>query len=117
MSQSIGGNTPHGGTLINRIVSPEQRQEFLSKADSLPQVTLDDRAFSDLVMIAIGGFSPLSGFMGQADYEPVVTHMRLANGLPWAVPVTLSVAEAVAEPLTIGGLVRLNDSTGRFVGV
>jgi sulfate adenylyltransferase len=117
LSQSIGGSTPHGGTLINRIVSPEQRQEFLSKADSLPQVTLDDRAFSDLVMIAIGGFSPLTGFMGQADYEPVVTDMRLASGLPWAVPVTLSVAEAVAEPLTIGGLVRLNDSTGRFVGV
>jgi sulfate adenylyltransferase len=117
LSQSIGGSTPHGGTLINRIVSPEQRQEFLSKADSLPQVTLDDRAFSDLVMIAIGGFSPLTGFMGQADYEPVVTDMRLASGLPWAVPVTLSVEEAVAEPLTIGGLVRLNDSTGRFVGV
>ena len=117
MSQSIGGSTPHGGTLINRIVSPEQRQEFLSQADSLPQVTLDDRAFSDLVMIAIGGFSPLTGFMGQADYEPVVTDMRLASGLPWAVPVTLSVAEAVADPLTIGSLVRLNDSAGRFVGV
>lgn len=117
MSQSIGGNAPHGGTLINRIVSPEQRQEFLSKADSLPQVTLDDRACSDLVMIAIGGFSPLTGFMGQADYEPVVTDMRLASGLPWAVPVTLSVEEAVANPLTIGSLVRLNDSAGRFVGV
>ena len=117
MSQHIGGNDPHGGTLINRIVSPEQHQHWLSQADSLPQVTLDDRAFSDLVMIAIGGFSPLTGFMTQADYDPVVTDMRLANGLPWSVPVTLSVDEAIAEPLQPGTPVRLNDSTGRFVGV
>lgn len=108
---------PHGGTLINRLASPEQKQEFLSKADSLPRVTLDARAASDLVMIAIGGFSPLSGFMSQADYEPVVTDMRLASGLPWSVPVTLSVDEATAEPLKIGQLVRLDDETGRFIGV
>lgn len=117
MSHSIGDNAPHGGTLINRIVSPEQRQEFLAKADHLPVVPLDDRAFSDLVMIAIGGFSPLTGFMAQADYETVVTDMRLANGLPWSVPVTLSVDEAIAAPLEEGTLVRLDDSSGRFVGV
>ncbi len=108
---------PHGGTLINRLASPEQKQDFLSKADSLPRVALDPRAASDLVMIAIGGFSPLTGFMAQADYEPVVTDMRLASGLPWSVPVTLSVSEAVAEPLMIGQLVRLDDETGRFIGV
>ena len=68
-------------------------------------------------MIAIGGFSPLTGFMGKADYDPVVTDMRLANGLPWAVPVTLSVSEEAAESLEIGGLVRLDDPTGRFIGV
>ncbi|MEM9803703.1 MAG: sulfate adenylyltransferase [Cyanobacteria bacterium P01_D01_bin.56] len=108
---------PHGGTLINRLASDEQKEEFLGKAEILPQVTLDERAFSDLVMIAIGGFSPLEGFMGKADYEPVVTDMRLANGLPWSVPVTLSVSEAVADPLKEGTLIRLNDSTGRYVGI
>ena len=111
------GIAPHGGTLINRLASPEQKKEFESKADSLPCVTLDKRAASDLVMIAIGGFSPLTGFMKQADYEPVVTDMRLASGVPWSVPVTLSVTEEVAEPLTIGGLVRLDDESGRFIGV
>jgi len=108
---------PHGGTLINRIVTDEQKALFLEKADTLPRVTLDERAFSDLVMIAIGGFSPIQGFMGKADYDPVVTDMRLANGLPWAVPVTLSVDKAVADGLEEGTLVRLDDATGRFVGV
>lgn len=111
------GIAPHGGTLINRLASPAQVEAFQAKAEELPRVSLDDRAFSDLVMIAIGGFSPLDGFMNQADYNPVVTDMRLASGLPWAVPVTLSVTQAIADPLQEGTLVRLDDSTGRFVGV
>jgi sulfate adenylyltransferase len=111
------GIAPHGGTLINRLVSPAQEALFLDKAATLPRVTLDERAFSDLVMIAIGGFSPLEGFMTQADYDTVVTDMRLANGLPWAIPVTLSVSAEVAAPLAEGSLIRLDDPTGRFVGV
>jgi sulfate adenylyltransferase len=117
LTQQQDGIAPHGGSLINRLATEEQRQAFLAQADSLPQVQLDERALSDLVMIAIGGFSPISGFMGQADYEPVVTEMRLANGLPWSVPVTLSVSEETAAPLNEGSLVRLDDETGRFVGV
>lgn len=107
----------HGGELINRIASEAQRQEFLSKAEQLPSVQLDARATSDLEMIAIGGFSPLTGFMEQQDYEQVVHKMHLANGLPWSVPVTLSVTEEIANPLEIGSLIRLNDPNGRFVGV
>jgi sulfate adenylyltransferase len=108
---------PHGGTLINRIATTAQKTEFLSKADALPRVTLDERAYSDLIMIAIGAFSPLTGFMTKADYDLVVDKMRLANGLPWSIPITLSVTTAVAEPLTIGSLVRLDDPAGQFVGV
>ena len=117
MTMHKDGIAPHGGTLINRLVSPEKEAHFLEQANTLPRVTLDERAFSDLVMIAIGGFSPLDGFMKKADYDPVVTDMRLANGLPWAVPVTLSVSEEVAAPLEEGSLVRLDDPTGRLVGV
>ena len=117
MSQVHSLNPAHGGTLINRIVTPEQQQVFLEKAETLPRVTLDERAFSDLVMIAIGGFSPLTGFMEQADYDTVVTDMRLANGLPWSIPVTLSVEAAIADGLQEGSLVRLDDVSGRFVGV
>jgi len=108
---------PHGGQLVNRIATPEQRQEFLDKADSLPRVKLDKRATSDLEMIAIGGFSPLTGFMEQADYQSVVDKMRLANGLPWSIPITLSVEEAAAAPLKEGSLVRLDNDGGNFIGV
>lgn len=117
MSKTIETIAPHGGHLVNRIATLAERDEFIAQRDKLPRVQLDERATSDLVMIAIGGFSPLNGFMGQDDYERVVTEMRLMNGLPWSVPVTLSVSEEVAEPLKEGSWVRLDDPTGRFVGV
>jgi sulfate adenylyltransferase len=117
LTQHPDNIAPHGGQLVNRFASPEQQQEFQSKADHLPRVQLDARAFSDLELIAIGGFSPLTGFMDQADYDRVVKEMHLANGLPWSIPITLSVTEAVAAPLKEGGLIRLDDPTGRFVGV
>jgi sulfate adenylyltransferase len=117
LSQHLDGIAPHGGHLINRIATPQEKQEFLAQANFLPRVQLDERAFSDLVMIAIGGFSPLHGFMEKPDYEQVVTDMRLMNGLPWSIPVTLSVTEEVAEPLKEGNWVRLDDPDGRFVGV
>ncbi len=117
MNVSSGNIAPHGGQLINRIANPEQKEEYLEKANKLPRVQLDERAVSDLIMIAIGGFSPLEGFMEQADYERVVTNMRLMSGIPWSIPITLSVSEEVAEPLTIGSDIRLDDPQGNFVGV
>ncbi|MBL1209419.1 sulfate adenylyltransferase, partial [Geminocystis sp. GBBB08] len=117
MSKIIETISPHGGHLVNRIATLAERDEFIAQKDKLPRVQLDERATSDLVMIAIGGFSPLNGFMGQDDYERVVEEMRLMSGLPWSVPITLSVTEEVAEPLKEGSWVRLDDSHGRFVGV
>jgi sulfate adenylyltransferase len=111
------GITPHGGQLINRVATPAERDEFLAQKDHLPRVQLDERATSDLVMIAIGGFSPLKGFMEQDDYEKVVDDMRLVNGTVWSVPITLSVSEEVAEPLKEGNWVRLDDPNGKFIGV
>ncbi|HEY9709664.1 MAG TPA: sulfate adenylyltransferase, partial [Oculatellaceae cyanobacterium] len=112
MSHHPEGIAPHGGHLVHRIATYTQRQEFLDKADYLPRVQLDKRATSDLEMIAIGAFSPLIGFMEQADYESVVDNMRLANGLPWSVPITLPVDETVAERLKEGSLVRLDNPKG-----
>lgn len=117
MSQHLDSIQPHGGQLINRIASPAQRQEFLEKANVLPRIQVSERTISDIEMIAIGGFSPLTGFMEQADYDQVVTNMRLANGLPWSIPITLPVSEEIAASLKEGSLVRLDDSHGRFVGV
>lgn len=117
MSYHPDGIAPHGGHLINRTATAAMRQEFLQQADVLPRVGLDERSLSDLILIAIGGFSPLTGFMGQADYASVVTDMRLTNGLPWSIPITLSVSEEVAQPLKEGSWLRLDDPTGQFVGV
>ncbi|ACC83755.1 sulfate adenylyltransferase [Nostoc punctiforme] len=117
MSHNPDAIAPHGGQLVNRIATPEQREEFLSKADFLPRVQLDDRAVSDVEMIAIGAFSPLTGFMSQEDYDRTVTEMRLANGLVWSIPITLSVTEEVASPLQEGGLIRLDNSRGEFIAV
>lgn len=117
MVRTLKAISPHGGQLINRFVLEQQRQEFLSKADFLPRVQLTERSLSDLELIAIGGFSPLTGFMNQTDYESVVMNMRLANGLPWAIPITLPVSEAIAELLEVGSLVRLDDPNGMFIGI
>jgi len=117
MSQHSDRIAPHGGILVNRIATLDQRQEFFDKAESLPRVQLSDRSISDLQMIAIGALSPLKGFMNEADYRSVVKQMRLSNGLPWSVPITLSVTEAVADTLTEGTLVRLDSPTGEFAGI
>ncbi|MEG4532424.1 sulfate adenylyltransferase [Microcoleus sp. D2_18a_D3] len=117
MSQHSDRIAPHGGTLVNRIATLDQRQEFFDKAEVLPRVQLSDRSISDLQMIAIGALSPLKGFMNEADYRSVVKQMRLSNGLPWSVPITLSVTEEVAAPLKAGTLVRLDSPAGKFVGL
>ena len=117
MSQHSDRIAPHGGILVNRIATLDQRQEFFDKAESLPRVQLSDRSISDLQMIAIGALSPLKGFMNEADYLSVVKQMRLSNGLPWSVPITLSVTEAVADTLKEGTLVRLDTPAGQFAGI
>jgi ATP sulfurylase len=90
---------PHGGKLINRILEGPERDALLARAKTLPQLELDAWGLSDVEMIAIGGFSPLQGFLGRADYESVVTKCRLANGLVWSIPVTLAVSQAQAAHL------------------
>jgi len=84
------GSIPHGGTLVNRFASPQDAEHLVAEAGSLPFIDLSARELSDVEMLAIGGYSPLTGFMGEADYRSVVDTMRLTSGLPWTIPVTLS---------------------------
>jgi len=107
---------PHGGTLSNRIVTGRERDALLAKASSLPSVQLDGWALSDVEMIAIGGFSPLEGFMGKRDYESVVSEQRLANGLVWTIPVTLPVDRDAAKRLSPGSDAALTNN-GQVVAV
>jgi sulfate adenylyltransferase len=108
---------PHGGELINRIVTGLEREWYLSKVGSLPRITLNAREMSDLDMIACGALSPLEGFMGSKDYNSVVDSMRLANGLPWTIPITLSVKEENASKYEIGKDIALYAPTGEPLAV
>ena len=97
---------PHGGELVDRT---GDRPEDL---DSLEVVVLTSREVSDLDMIASGVLSPLEGFMGRENYERVVDELRLASGLPWALPVCLAVDESPQ-----GDRVALADESGRKLAV
>src|SRR2546428_14094457 len=79
---------PHGGVLVDREATEAERARWEREAARLPAIRLDRRALSDLEMIVIGGFSPLDGFMGEADHASVVDPMRLAGGVAWTIPVT-----------------------------
>ncbi|MBN8636136.1 MAG: sulfate adenylyltransferase [Anaerolineae bacterium] len=98
---------PHGGTLINRLLTDVARDSARDCAPTLVQVPLTDTNLADLEMIATGALSPLTGFMGEADYKSVVHSLRLANGLPWTIPVTLAVSADLAAQIKIGDQVAL----------
>ena len=97
---------PHGGKLVDR-TGPRP-----DGVERLEQLELTSRELSDLDMLASGALSPLEGFMAQHDYERVVDELRLANGLPWALPVCLAVDR---EPA--GDQVALTDGAGRPLAV
>ena len=94
MSVDIETIAPHGGTLVSRVIAGDEHQAALELAAALPSVTVDARTVADLELIATGAYSPLTGFMGLADYQRVLHEMRLANGLPWSLPITLRVTDA-----------------------
>ena len=102
---------PHGGTLVNRIVEGTEREQLLAQAAGLPAVELDAWALSDVEMIAIGGFSPLEGFLTKRDYESVVKTARLANGTVWSIPVTLAVTAEQARGLKPGDVALKTQGT------
>ena len=91
----------HGGKLVNTY-RPDTDVSMIAK-----EIELDAIALSDLELIGIGAYSPLSGFLNQADYESVVEKMRLANGLVWSIPITLPVNPSVAATLQQGEQVKL----------
>ena len=101
--------SPLGGALVWRVGGVDARE-----ARALPRLELSARNLADLELIATGVYSPLTGFMGEADYLGVIEHMRLAGGAPWSVPITLGVPRADAA--TYSGRVALT-RRGETVGV
>ena len=84
---------PHGGDLVGRVLTGEPRQALIDALQTCPSVTLKPWEVADFEMIATGALSPLLGFMGHADYKSTLCDTRLADGLPWTIPVTLRVEE------------------------
>jgi len=106
---------PHGGKLNPRQVTGDEAKTLEERARSLPKRALNSRELSDLELLANGGFSPLDGFMTQAQYKSSVDGMHLPDGLPWSIPVTLSVSKAGAAELT--GDIALTDGEGTLLAV
>jgi len=110
-------NRPHGGTLINRVLEGEAREEWLERVAQFPRVRLNARQLSDVEMIAVGAFSPLEGFMGSRDYESVLREERLARGEGRTIPVTLAVAEETQRAIGRAEAVALTDAEDRVIAL
>jgi len=107
---------PHGGVLVRRFIPESALPDALAEAKSLPSITLSAWSASDLDLISIGGFSPLTGFLSTEDYRSVLKEMRLANGLVWPIPITLPVDREQADGLKEGQTVALRGPDGELLG-
>lgn len=99
---------PHGGKgLVCALLKGAARDAELQKAKGLKQVEISARAKGDLIMMGIGGFSPLTGFMTQADWKGVCESFQMADGTFWPVPITLDVSAEDAQDITPGNEIAL----------
>lgn len=109
--------TPHGGNLKPLLLQGQELESTKAEAERLPKVRLNSRETSDLIMLAVGAFSPLNGFMCQQDYIKVVDHMRTSEDVLWPIPITLAVSKSQADSLSVGDQVALvDDETGELMG-
>jgi len=103
---------PHGGTLRPRLLEGEALAAEVRRAATLPRLVVTSREKGDLVMLGIGGFSPLEGFMSHADWTSVCNRMRTADGVFWPIPITLSASRAFADTVRDGADIALADPDG-----
>lgn len=108
---------PHGGTLKELYLPASEARAETRRAAEYPSWDLSQRQLCDVELLLNGGFSPLEGFMGQADYDRVVEEMRLADGTLWPMPITLDVSEAFAASLVPGQRIALRDPEGVIIAV
>ena len=99
---------PHGSDELKiLLLSGKEKEDELKKADKLKKVQMTSRETGDLIMLGIGGFTPLDGFMGYDDWKGVCADMKMTDGLFWPIPITLSVSTEMADSLTIGEEITL----------
>jgi len=109
---------PHGGKgLTCCLLEGAELDAEKKKAEGLKKITMSHREVGDLIMMGIGGFSPLTGFMTLADWKGVCENFQLADGTFWPIPVTLSAGKDDADGIKVGGEVALCDpDTGEIMG-
>ena len=101
---------PHGGSGLHPLLlEGDELAAELRRAASLPKLQVSSREKGDLIMLGIGGFTPLSGFMTKADWQGVCDGMRMASGLFWPIPITLSASTAQASAIAVGADIALTD--------
>lgn len=109
---------PLGGRLVERLVDADRRRQLEAQITDMPVLKLPERECCDVEMLAIGAFSPLDGFMGEADFHLVCDEMKLAGGgLPWSVPITCSTDKETSDGLEIGQSICLTDEQDRPLAV
>jgi ATP sulfurylase len=108
---------PHGGVLVNRILEGAALESARAKAATLPSIQVSDFTAFDIDCIAKGIFSPLTGFMTEAETRSVMDHMLLRDGVAWTIPILLPVSQEEADALTVGSEVAIKDDRGDYVAI
>ena len=108
---------PHGGQLVDRFLTDDALAAAKKQAPELPRITVDSYAAFDIDGVAKGAFSPLTGFMGEAEVRNVLDTMHLRPGIPWTIPITLAVNAKQADQLEVGADVAIEDDLGELVAV
>jgi len=103
---------PHGGTLVDLLVSSERAAELKGASREWRSWDLTERQICDLELLSSGAFSPLRGFMGQEDHASVCAKQRLADRTLWPIPIVLDVPEALGNELRTGSTLALRDPEG-----
>ena len=109
--------SPHGGDLVDLFANEKDQDELKSASRDWPSHDLTARQQCDLELLICGGFSPLTGFLCQKDYESVCSEMRLGDGTLWPVPITLDIPESLATTLKPGTNLALRDEEGVMIAV
>jgi len=109
---------PHGGSLINRVLNPQRAAEAAAGAAEMPHLEVGTDTISDLNNIARGVFSPLTGFNTRDDLDSIVRHDTLSTGLPWTIPILLSINDKLSAAIREGDdIALLSQDTGEPVAV
>jgi sulfate adenylyltransferase len=108
---------PHGGVLINRYTDPSLVDSLTDRCGRLKSWQLSERELCDLELIASGALSPLNGFMGRSDIKAVLDNHRLSKGLPWTVPIHLTVPVSFASGIKPGEEIALLDETRKPIAI